>query len=108
MMNAVFAADAEMAATQFSLPMQKSAATQFSLPILDWAAMQFSLPILDWAATQPSLPIQKSVATQFSLLISQWTVTQSWEGGVKQILDKPNKDKDTPKPTPKQPISLDG
>jgi len=72
MMNAVFAADAESAATQFSLPMQKSAATQFSLPI------------------------------------SQWTVTQSWEGGVKLVLDKPNKDKDTPKPTPKQPISLDG
>jgi len=23
-------------------------------------------------------------------------------------IDKPNKDKDTPKPTPKQPISLDG
>ena len=30
-------------------------------------------------------------------------------GGMgKTDLDKPNKDKDTPKPTPKQPISLDG
>ena len=71
-------------------------------------APQFSLPILDWAATQFSLPMQKSVAMQFSLPISQWTVTQNWEGGVKLVLDKPNKDKDTPKPTPKQPNSFDG
>ena len=51
--------------------------------------MQFSLPSQKSAAMQFSLPRQKSTAVQFSLPISRSTVTQSWEGGVKPILDKP-------------------
>jgi len=33
---------------------------------------------------------------------------RSWEGGKKPVLDKPKKDMNTSKPTPKQPTSFHG